>query len=252
MAIRKQNRTLFMIITLIVVTLFFVLRREKKVQEFFEEPQEPTEQTDLLAPPSATPESSPDSSSDSPLFVSNSRVVSSELQKAFVEVFDDMAECLNIKTASYSEKDPVEIDMVLSQLQTDLGSPKFNSDLWMNWHLRTREGKEKRIRLEINSAGDQPQTRELRYFTVDRDGNPQPVELEDGRAINPSDETLNQMLREGEVFYKERAGFYVFTNGERLEYLEKNGELSEIEMVRGESIFKCSDVRARENCRCLK
>ncbi len=251
MAIRKQNRTLFLIIIAIVVILAFVLRREKKVQEFFEEPvQEQAEQGDLLSPAPVLPDSTV-STSPAPASV-NAVSTSTDQQKAFVEVFEDMTECLDIKSASYSEKDPVEIDMVLSQLQTDLGSPRFNSDLWMNWHMRTREGKEKRVRLEIISGNDQPQMRELRYFIVDRDGNPQPVDLEDSKAINPSDETLNQMLREGEVFYKERAGFYAFANGERLEFLEKNGELSEIEMVRGESIFKCSDVRARENCRCLK
>ena len=251
MAIRKQNRALFFIFAIIVLVLVLVLRREKKVQEYFE-PEQAEESAQISDPtlsenasPASVPGVNPDTA---PIAVS----ASSDKQKAFVEVFEDMTECLDIKSSSYSEKDPVQVEMILSQLQSDLGLPRFNSDLWMNWHLRTREGKEKRIRLEISSAGDEPTMRELRYFNVDREGIPQPVELEDSKSMNPSDEALNQLLKEGEVFYKERAGFYAFPNGERLEYVEKNGELSEIEMVRGESIFKCSDVRARENCRCLK
>ena len=252
MAIRRQNRTLFFIFALIVVVLALVLRREKKVQEYFQSESEIEEQipeTEVLV---VTNSDGTLTAAPTPEMPKTNAPVSSENQKAFVQVFEDMTDCLGIKSSSYSEKDPVQIDTVISQLQSDLGLPRFNSDLWMNWHLRTREGKEKRIRLEISSASDEPTIRELRYFEVDRDGNPQPVELTDEKSINPSDETLNQFLREGQVFYKERAGFYAFPNGERLEYLEKNGELSEIEMVRGESIFKCSDVRTRENCRCLK
>lgn len=248
MAIRRQNRALFFIIIVVVIVLFLVLRKEEKVQQYFDPG---TDQEATVTNPEAADNSSPGASEALAANI-NSSFESSEKQKAFVDVFTDMTDCLGIKSAAYSERDPVQIEEVLSQLQSDLGAPKFNSDLWMNWHLRTREGKEKRIRLEVSSASDMPMTRELRYFVVDREGILQPVDLEDSKAMNPSDETLNQMLKEGEVFLKERAGFYTFAHGERIEYVEKNGELSEIEMVRGESIFKCSDVSARENCRCIK
>lgn len=250
MAIRKHNRALFFIFAVIVIVLFFVLRKEKKVQEYFDSAVLQDKSVQEQTPDSA---SSENVTADTSLPINSpDAAISSDEQKNFVQVFNDMTECLEIKSASYSERDPINVETILSQLQSDLGFPKYNSDLWMNWHLRTREGREKRIRLEISSASDEPTTRELRYFILDREGIPQPVPMDDEKSMNPSDEALNQLLREGEVFYKDRSGFYTFANGERLEYVEKNGQLSEIEMVRGESIFKCLDVRARENCRCIK
>ncbi len=175
-----------------------------------------------------------------------------EDQKAFAFIFSDLSQCLGFKPTNLAVPGSVSIETLLTLLQTDLGPPIRQEDRWMSWHLRNREGRERRLRLEVTESDDGRMNRELHYFAVDREGLPIPLEIEPERAQNPSDEALNQMLREGDVFFKEKAGTVLFPNMERLDYIEVDGMLAEIELVKAESIFRCVNLKSREACTCLK
>jgi hypothetical protein len=121
----------------------------------------------------------------------------------------------------------------------------------MEWHLRTPEGHERRLRLEITENDEGKVGRELHYFNLSSEGQSNPVELEPDKSGNPTDDVINQMLKEGEVFYKEKAAMAFFPNGERVEYVEKNGDLSEFEFFKENKQFRCHDVLVPESCQCL-
>lgn len=247
MAIRKQNAALLIFVVIVLAGLGYILVKEGKLSQFYSEQAVDEEGNPI---PSAevdeqsTLGDSVDSSLGSPGTI--------EDQKTFAVILDDLSECLDIKSAGASEAAPVGIDSIISLYQSELGAAKGPSDRWMNWHLRNRDGKEKRLRLEVKEDDNGHTLRELHYFSVDRSGQPTSIELEDDRRDNPSDEVINSMLREGEVFYKDRSSYVTFSSGERIEFVEKNGELSEIEFIKGESFFRCGDLESRENCQCTK
>lgn len=175
-----------------------------------------------------------------------------EAEKSFTQILDDLDECFGIKSPEPTAAAKVSIDTLLGQLQSDWGQPVRIEDRWMSWHLRNREGRERRLRLEVTENDEGRTTRELHYYAVDREGLPIPLELDPEKSLNPSDETLNQMLREGDVFFKERAGVVQFSGNERIDFVNIDGTLAEIEVVKGDSIFRCVNLKAREACSCVK
>jgi hypothetical protein len=164
---------------------------------------------------------------------------------------DRLAACFQMRDSALAENPPLKIESLHSKFQSELGPVAHQSDRWMEWHLRTPEGRERRLRLEINESDDGKVVRELHYFTEAKDGVLNPLELDPSKAINPTDDVINQLLKEGEVFYKERAAVSFFPNGERVEYLEKNGDLSEVEFFKENKQFRCPDILVPETCQCI-
>jgi hypothetical protein len=120
----------------------------------------------------------------------------------------------------------------------------------VNWHLRTPEGQERRLRLEITETDEGKIGRELHYFSVGANGQLNPIELEQDKANNPSDDVISEMLKEGSVFSKERAAVAFFPNGDHIEYVEKDDELSEIVYYKESPRFQCPSVKMPQNCQC--
>ncbi len=256
MAIRKQNRTLLILVVFILLILGYVLFREGKLNSLF------GMQSDTESNSDENKASGQDQMGDQlkdqngelgnqdQAPVAANELENNEMQKSFKQILVGMAECLDIKSPQASGPIAVQVETLFQQFQGELGPVSHQADRWMNWSLRNREGKERRLRLEITENDEGKIGRELHYFAVDRDGQPEPLEIEAEKANNPSDETVSQMLKEGEVFYKERAAFALFPGGERLEYVEKNGELSEIEFIRGEKYYRCQDLKSQDSCQC--
>lgn len=245
MAIKKQNRTLIIFVVVTLVILGYVLTKEGKLKSLFGIGEVQEEGLDR-------PDSGQESMGDLVGGSAEGEVQKVENQKAFAQILDDLSDCLDVKSPEASIEAPVELETLLQQFQGELGPVNHQADRWMNWHLRNSEGKERRLRLEITENDEGKIGKELHYFSVDLEGQPMPIEIDQEKANNPSDDVVNQMLKEGEVFFKERAAYVVFPGGERVEYVEKNGELAEVEFVKGEKFYRCNNLKARENCQCVR
>lgn len=249
MAIKKQNRTLLILVVFSLVVLAILLRL-KQDDDILDPKEVISSQEQMGDQMSDQMGSIPDQSqvdSDSP-----DEGQKIEKQKTFGQILLGLAECLEIKSPEATGQAAVQVETLLQQFQGELGPVSHQADRWMDWSMRIRDGKERRLRLEITENDEGKIGRELHYFAVDRDGQPEPMEIDFEKANNPSDEIINQMLKEGDVFYKERAAFALFPGGERLEYIEKDGELSEIEFIKGEKYYRCHDLKARESCQCAR
>lgn len=240
MAIRKQNRTIWVLAAVILVLLLIFLVRDGRLSEaLLETEDQPVDAT--------TSQSLEEQFGDKVLGDGSTKGPD---QQKFQETLNRLAQCFQVSGATLPESSPIQIETLFQKFQADFGPVSHQADRWVNWHLRTREGKERRLRLEITESDSGQIGRELHYFAVDRTGLPTPIELEPEKAMNPSDEVINQMLKEGEVFTKEKASVAFFPNQARVEYVEKDGQLSELEFYMNEHQFRCHDVKVPENCQC--
>lgn len=239
----KQNRTLGFLVVFSAVVLLGLLW----VSGVFErDTQANSQATGEKLPIHEGPESAGD-----PIDTRSSASVR-EAQLAFGQVMQDISDCFEMKSVEPGKEFAVNVEAFLDEVQPSWGPATKQGDRWMSWHLKTKEGREKRYRLEIIETEEGAMKRQLQLFHVDRDGIPVGVELPDNESENPTDEALNQILKDGDVFYKEQAGYLEFSEGERVEYLMADNTLVELEVVRGETIFKCSSLKARESCTCTK
>lgn len=246
MALKKQNKTLLIFVIFTLLILGYLLFREGKLGT----------QRESLEPEvteSETAVQSQEQMGDPILAVQGENGGELDLTasaRVFTQILGDLAECLEVKSSEILSNSPIQIETVIQAFQSELGPVSHQADRWMIWSLKTPEGKETRLKLEITENDEGQIGKELYYFAIDRDGQAEPLELDPEKANNPSDEIISELLKTGEVFYKERAAFALFPGAERVEYVEKEGELAELEFFRGEKSFRCRDLKSRESCQC--
>lgn len=255
MAIKKQNKALLIFILLVLLSLFIVLSREGKINHQGLMDTFVGSDTSNTVSVSEGDPSNVLSEFGDPVEKMNGAQIDQETinnRVAFVQIIEDLGECLNLKPSVLPEDSPVGIETLVVSLQTELGPPSQQYDRWMNWNYKTSQGLERRLRLEVIESDAGVMARELYNYALDRQGNAVPIDLPESMAVNPSDEVISDVLKGSEVYLKERAALVIFPAGERVEYLEKNDKLSEIEFSKGDSFFRCSNLTARENCSCIQ
>jgi hypothetical protein len=243
MAIRGHNRTIWVLAVIIFVLVIVFLFRDGQFDKYFVDP----------AVVEADSGAAPDEGQfgDKVGEGGSAQTPKSDAGKRYALSMDRLAACFQMQGSALPENPPLQIESLHLKFQSELGPVAHQSDRWMEWHLRTTDGRERRLRLEINESDDGKIVRELHYFSEAKDGASNPLELDPSKAINPTDDVINQLLKEGEVFYKERAAVSFFPNGERVEYLEKNGDLSEVEFFKENKQFRCPDILVPETCQCI-
>ncbi len=129
------------------------------------------------------------------------------------------------------------------------------ADQWMDWRYRNKEGVERRIRLEVTETDLGATGRELHYYGIDSEGQPVPLLMENRPTINPSDEVISELLKEGDVFFREKASTATFSKGQTIQYIEKNGLLDSLEVHQGTKRFQCPNLKnlkdKKDNCICI-
>jgi hypothetical protein len=168
---------------------------------------------------------------------------------SFISVMQDLIKCAGLQVEAPVAELPLTSEAVSSFLQSSLG-PATTVDRWMSWNLRLWEGSERQVRLEVLETDSGDLRRELQFFNINIDGSlvlvPTSPEYND-----PSDEKISQVLKEGQVIGKEKAGAALFASGERFEYLETNETLAKIEFYKDDTVFSCSDILNQAHCQCI-
>jgi len=242
MAIKRHNRTIWILAGIIFLLVLVFLFRDGQLENIISRNSKPSETGEAGA--------GAEQFGDKVGELMQDTSQKAESKKKLALALEKMGACFQMQ-GSPLEMPPLQIESLYQKFQTELGPVAHQADRWMDWHLRAPDGRERRLRLEITETDEGKVGRELHYFSVSRDGQPSPLEMEPGKADNPSDEVINQMLKEGEVFYKERAAVSFFSNGEHVEYIEKNGDLSEIVFFKESRHFRCPDILVPETCQCI-
>jgi hypothetical protein len=233
MAIRKQNQTIWVLSGIVFLMLVIYLFRDGRFHDFF------------------LPKAAVQVSENSGLPMENFGDQVGLEGVGFSETLSRLSKCLSLSEVQLPAK-AASIESVLQVLEKDFGRPTHQADRWMRWSLRTPEGKERDLRLEITESDSGHIVRELSYFEVQEDGTRTLLSLSPEQLQNPDDEVINQLLRDGDVFSKERAAVAFFQSTERIEYIERGEELTEVNIFGKRSQFRCQDVRAPSNCQCLE
>ncbi|MEZ0391933.1 MAG: hypothetical protein ACAH59_06945 [Pseudobdellovibrionaceae bacterium] len=235
MAIRKQNRTIWVLAAVILLMLVVFLIRDGQIAQMLQTNSQ-SQSTD--------PTSSVEQFGD--------RVGGNQTQdrQNFFQSLDLLAACFQVSGSALPENAAIGIDSLLQKFQADFGSVSQQSDRWVYWGLRTREGNERRLRLELTETDSGKIVKELHYFSVDQNGQQVAIELDPQKTKDPNDEVISQLLKDGEVFTKERAAVAFFQDLDRVEYIEKDGELLEIKFFNDNHQFQCANVKNPKSCQC--
>lgn len=170
-------------------------------------------------------------------------------QMVFSSVIVQLASCLGLKKSLVPKSVEVRIQDLMELLRADLGEAQL-VERWKEWKFKTSSGYDRQLRLETTEDDGGRLGSELHFFGIDKSGNAFPMELDPDEINNPNKQVVDRILQQGKVFYNEVASAALFVGGERLEFIEKNAKLREIEFLKADRVFRCKDVLAPKTCSC--
>lgn len=136
-------------------------------------------------------------------------------------------------------------------LFTQLGEPVKSRERWVDWSFKTEDGKERRVHWE-NVEDDSGKIRPtLMVFDLDERGDPVPYPMDTRDQEEPTQEYVDNLLGQGQGVQKETSNLREYAGGVHLEYLEKNGQLKEVEFERDNIFFRCDQVNQANTCHCF-
>lgn len=136
-------------------------------------------------------------------------------------------------------------------LFSQLGEPLKTRERWIDWSFKIEGGKERRVHWE-NVEDDSGKIRPtLMVFDLDERGDPVPYPMDARDQEEPTQEYVDNLLSQGQGLQKETSNLKEYAGGIHLEYLEKNGQLKEVEFERDNIFFRCDQVTQTNTCHCF-
>lgn len=136
-------------------------------------------------------------------------------------------------------------------LFSQLGEPLKTRERWIDWSFKVEGGKERRVHWE-NVEDDSGKIRPtLMVFDLDEKGDPVPYPMDPRDQEEPTQEYVDNLLAQGQGAQKETSNLKEYAGGMHLEYLEKNGQLKEVEFERENVFFRCDQVNQLNTCHCF-
>lgn len=177
-------------------------------------------------------------------------VLNPVVPKMFGQELQALGSCLQIHNSAGGEVEPTIANLNAS-IRSELGDMIAQADDWTNTHVILPNGEKRRIRIEIDSNGEESVVRRLKYFGVDKEDLPIPISLTPEQSVNPSDAFVASLERDGQVTMREKGVHGVYSQGSQIYFAERNGVLTDIELSRNGRTFKCMDLsKEASRCRC--
>lgn len=146
---------------------------------------------------------------------------------------------------------PLENVSTSEDLFQQLGEPLKARERWVDWSFKVSGGRERRVHWE-NVEDDSGKIRPtLMVFDLDEKGDPVPFPMDARDQEEPSQDYVDGLLAEGQGVQKETSNLREYIGGIHLEYLEKNGQLKEVEFERDNIFFRCDQVTQTNTCHCF-
>lgn len=159
-------------------------------------------------------------------------------------VVAEMKKCLG-------SRGPLENVSTSEDLFQQLGEPLKARERWVDWSFKVAGGRERRVHWE-NVEDDSGKIRPtLMVFDLDEKGDPVPFPMDARDQEEPSQEYVDGLLADGQGLQKETSNLREYIGGIHLEYLEKNGQLKEVEFERDNIFFRCDQVSQTNTCHCF-
>ena len=238
---KRQNRALIFVFMFVFMVLFIVLQKNG---EFGNKPSaggptvaENSEQLNQEA-------------LGEPIAKNEEAKHNQEIIKNLTANLGSIAQCLGLKNISKVSDANVNSENIASYFVGDWGQPGQIGDRSLTWSLHMPDGHERRIRLEISEQDEHGLQKELKFFVVNNEGTPISVDVPEDKRMNPSDQTIDQLLKEDEIFKKERLSFVKFSNGGLLKLLDRDNSLIEVSLQSQEKIIRCPNIKGSEPCDC--
>lgn len=217
--------------------------------------EEATEQEAMAANNSTTENSGSETQNDSQNSLAGAgenKVDESVIQAQFLEALKGLGTCLDIKNSVDPQQGEAKLDNLINSVRNEIGDPVIRSEDWSNTHIILPNGEQRRIRIEMEYDANDRIIKRLKYYSLDKENLPVPIQLNDESTLDPQDTFIASLEKEGQVFLREKGERIYFQNGEELIFTQKNERLSDVEANRNGRTFKCIGLETgKSSCSCL-
>lgn len=175
-----------------------------------------------------------------------------KISKYFSTAIKNMIQCLSINDQQSIESLEPSPEYLEDYFKSTSGPIISKSTQWSNIHLKLTNGEERRIRVELELNEQNIPVRKLKYFGLDKEGRPLPLDIPVEQQMNPNEQFLNALYNEGNIYLTENNVVLFYENGTQLSYIERNGKIMDFELQTDASGYKCVGLDTPQgSCRCF-
>ena len=148
-------------------------------------------------------------------------------------------------------KDIGPLTKVIESLGDKWGPPIATKMNWINYHLELPSGDKRRLHIEEDFDAEGAPFHKMQFYTVDKEGLPDPLEVPKKDSVNPSRDTVDRYLKKGKTVMEQHFETHFWEGGAYTSLLRENEDILELEMHAGDKLLKCEIISNNQELTCL-
>ena len=179
------------------------------------------------------------------------RQINEKVLRQFSIHLKAMTKCLNLSgSQNINDETEPNIENLLTQLKTSLGDIVAQTDDWSQTEFIEQNVK-KRVRIDYDYPDGVTPYRRLSMYMINSYNMPEIINLSEDAMNNPNEAYIASLSEGQNIINKEKGSRAYFADGEELIFSQRNGQLQNISINKGDNSFNCFNLGEEgSNCTC--
>jgi|GEM_PF-2846794 hypothetical protein len=166
-----------------------------------------------------------------------------------LEQFNQMTKCLEVDSQTFDQED-MQAETFVSRMQETFGGITMKSEDWSRRRIRTKDGQERVIKVELDENDDGRVIKKLTYFGSASESPDSVLPVANEQTENPSSTLIESLSSDGELLATEKSYTLYFNNGPQATYLERDGVVVGFHFDLNGHSFNCENMDKQGQCTC--
>lgn len=197
---------------------------------------------------SPSPNIKPSSPAPKPLIPSQTSVTNEK--ERVIRELNGLSACVGFTNVQFDSND-MQSSQFLNKLQDSFGPIQNTSEDWSRRGIKTPQGEERSLKIEVTSDENDVVHRHLTYYGSFDETEESIIHVSEELRQNPSETLIASLTSDGEIIKHERFLTLYFATGEQATLLERNGQVADFQYELNGKSFQCRNMdQPQGGCSC--
>lgn len=167
-----------------------------------------------------------------------------------VRELNGLSACVGFTSVQFSSNDR-QSSQFIEKLQDAFGPIQSTSEDWSRRSIKTPQGEERSLKIEVTAGDDGVIHRHLTYYGSLDETEESIIHVSEELRQNPSDTLIASLTSDGEIVMHEKFVTLYFATGEHATLLERNGQVADFKYELNGKSFQCRNMdQPQVGCSC--
>ena len=161
-----------------------------------------------------------------------------------------LSTCVGFTSVRFNSGD-LQSDHFRNKLQEAFGPIQSTSEDWSRRNIKTPQGEERSLKIEVTAGDDGVIHRNLTYYGSLDEAEENIIHVSEELRQNPSETLIASLTSDGEIVMHEKFLTLYFATGEHATLLERNGQIADFKYELNGKSFQCRNMDQQQGgCSC--